>query len=234
MKRGGFSDRRKAWMSSMSLLGHALLIAWSVTLLPQASSPPFRVGPTADHLTADDMVQMARLAEEAGGQVWGVVARQLPLNPPGRQMWFADVYFVPDQSRGRVRRGRALTVTTQIPSRDNFGGSRTWTRPSLVEPLFDWAQVREAERDPDQVTHSRDRQRPFRVSGQIEDQALSGAITAVQARDMWPVVVVIATGDDLMMDLRTGPNEGGGQRVLARPWNGQWDLSLAGLFTHAE
>ena len=240
------------------MISPVLLVVWSLVFSLQ--TPPatlHRVGPTAAHLSADDVAQITRIASDAGGQPWVIVGRQLPLLPPSDMLWFVDVYFAPSQSGEHVRRGRAMTLTSRIPSRGDFGTTRTWSPATMGEPFFDWAQVPEPGRHADDVTSSRDINRPFRVIGAISDDALIGAMAAVRlspalplpagwppgqpisehalrVAGAWPIALVMAEGDGVGVHLRVGENESGGQRVLVRERNGQWEVALAGFFTHAE
>lgn len=132
-----------------------------------------------------------------------------------------------------------------------------WSLATIGEQFFEWAQVPEAGRDADDVTSSRDVNRPFRISGAISDEALLGALTAVRqspalplpagwppgqpisehalrVQGMWPVALVMTEDDGVAVHLRVGESESGGQRVLARQRDGQWVVTLAGFFTHGE
>jgi hypothetical protein len=231
-----------------------LILAGSLTVLAQGSSDlPYRVGPTAANLTGDDVAQISRLVAETGSRPWVVVGRQVGLRPPPAP-WFVDVYLAPDLSTGAVRRGRAMRLRAQLPRMGDFTAHRVWS----LDSYFDWAQVPELGRDADEVTGSRDVNRPFPVAGVVSDAALMGALAAIRlsppmpvpagvrpgqmvsevllrVHGSWPVAHVSGREDGgVDVWLRTNPQESGGQIVRAHLREGRWHLVIAGAYTHGE
>jgi hypothetical protein len=229
-------------------------LALGLTVLAQGSPDlPYRVGPTAMHLTADDVAQISGIVAETDSRPWVVVGRQVGLSPPPAP-WFVDVYLAPDVSAAAVRRGRAMRLRAQLPRMGDFTAHRVWR----LDSHFDWAQVPEVGRDADQVTGSRDFNRPFPVVGDVSDAALAGALAAIRLSPpmpvpagvrpgqkvsevllrvygSWPVAHVTGREEDVVeVWLRTNPQESGGQIVRAHLRDGRWDLALVGAYTHGE
>jgi len=153
----------------------ALLLASIVTLLSGSSEAvsPICIGASGGFLTSDDVAQIVRLAEGAGGKAWVVVGDAVP-QIPGR--WFVSAYLAPDRTNGDVRRGRVERFEAPLDGPAAYRRSKVWARVSAEEA----AQILVPGRTPDQVLGSGDLNRPFVVTGTITDDALASIVAFIR------------------------------------------------------
>lgn len=216
------------------------------TLLLAGQAPaiaPIRLGLTGDRLTNDDLDQIGRLGQGVGGAVWVLVGHP-PRFEPGP--WYVEVYLDPDRTSPDVRRGRIQLVTASLPSRGAYAAAKRWELVSGAE----YAQVVVQGTKPHAVTGSRDLNRPFRIVGTLDDEALVAIVSLIrsspklppppdtrtsqpmagiftQVEGSWPIVAVTRQGDAVEVSLIDAtPSEKSGQKVMLRgsgkSWTAEW------------
>jgi hypothetical protein len=154
----------------------SLLLVPIITVLLSSSPPavsPIRIGATGSFLPDDDVAQLVKLAERAGGKAWVVAGDAVPQIPGS---WFVSVYLTPDRSNGDVRRGRVEKFRAPLDGPAAYKRSKVWTRMSVGES----AQVVVHGRAPDLVLGSGDLSRPFVVTGTIQDDALASLVAFIR------------------------------------------------------
>jgi len=225
----------------------SLLPVLLTTLLLAAQAPaiaPIRLGPTGDRLTNDDLDQIGRLSQGVGGVVWVLVG-----HPPmfdGSPPWYVEAYLEPDRTSSEVRRGRIQLVKASLPSQTAYAAAKRWELVSGAE----YAQVVVQGTKPHAITGSRDLNRPFRIVGTINDEALVAIVALIrsspkvppppdartsqpiagiftQVEGSWPIVSMTRQGNAVEVSLiDPKPFEKSGQKVMLRgsgkSWTAEW------------
>ena len=154
------------------LLLASLVASLSTSQVPVAS--PTRVGATGRFLTDDDIAQVSKLAEGAGGKTWLIVGDAVPKIPGS---WCVSVYLIPDRSNGDIRRGRVETFRAPLDGPSAYKEPKVWERVSTDVS----AQVVLHGRKPEEVLGSGDLNRPFVVTGMMTDDALMSLVAFIRA-----------------------------------------------------
>lgn len=216
-------------LTTLLLGGQALAIA------------PIRLGPTGDRLTNDDLDQIGRLSQGVGGAVWVLV---------GHPSTFETTWSVvrrrvePDRASPNVRRGRIQLVKASLPSQTADAAAKRWELVSAA----DYQLVVVQGTKPHAITGSRDLNRPFRIVGTLDEEALFGIVSLIrtspkvpsppdtrtsqpiagiftQVEGSWPIVEMIRQGDAVVVSLLdTKPFEKSGQKVVLRGSGRSWTI----------
>lgn len=206
-----------------------LLLAPIVALLLSNASPavsaavsPIRIGATGSFLTDDDVAQISRLAEGAGGKAWVIVGDAVPLIPGS---WFVSVYLTPDRSNDDIRRGRVERFKAPLDAPNAYRRSKLWQRVSTGES----AQVVVHGRTPDQVLGSGDLNRPFVVTGPLSDDALTSLVAFIRTSPknvdgLWPIESVTVKSDGVEVSLVDHHDGRSGQIVVVRAAGQSWTV----------
>jgi hypothetical protein len=171
-----FLPRAQA-LTRLSLLLAVMILPLT---LQSTTSSPIRLGPTGDHLTADDLEQIRRL-DFGGRGVWVLVGRPHGLDPSNS--WYVFAYLDPDHVRADIRRGRIAVLKAEMTSPDAFDRPKTWALASML----DYAQVPASTAKPDAIAGGRDLNRPFRVVGTLDDDSLVAVVSLIRTGPIIPV-----------------------------------------------
>jgi hypothetical protein len=137
--------------------------------------PPVRLGPTTDHLTADDVAQIDGICSEGGKTPWLLIGQS-----PGminRDRWYVTAYLYADRTATGVRHGRVCWVSAKLPAEGTYTASRTWERDSVPRV---WAQVPMPGSNPDEIRGSRDLNRPFYTTDTLNDDTLVAIVALIR------------------------------------------------------
>jgi hypothetical protein len=135
-------------------------------------------------------------------------------------------------------------VKASLPSQTAYGAAKRWELVSAA----DYAQVLVQGTKPHAITGSRDLNRPFRIVGTLDDEALFGIVSLIrtspkvptppdtrtsqpiagiftQVEGSWPIVAMIRQGDAVEVSLLdTKPSEKSGQKVVLRGSGRSWTI----------
>jgi hypothetical protein len=203
-------------------------------LLQAAAVAPLRLGPSADQLTNLDVAEISKLVE-GQGPAWVLIAQSQGFIP-GR---FVDVFLSPQVRTLSLRRGRMVSVQASPPTTGDVAG--IWKRAGAEQP---YAQVPLSRTDPDQVTNSRDLNRPFRIAGAFSDEEIVSLVAFIRSsptvpgsprpggtlvlpnsevQGQWPIGLLSHSGDDIRISLLDNdPRERSGQYVIVRRDGTTW------------
>jgi hypothetical protein len=175
-----------------------------------------------------EIIQSARKLESKRG-IWFIASGS-------DWRYRAEVYFSPDEVRGRVRRGKALAF--KYPTLYDA----IVKQPAQVEP-FDYVQVGE---EPPEKFEPRPQNMPFEMPGGLTLDEIAEIMTRVQADEKlpddgsfprqvdhrYPVLEFSHQGESV--EIRTGFQEGGlngiGEKLRFKKEHGKWVLQSIGMW----
>lgn len=196
------------------------LLVVALVLQAAGGGRTLQIGPTGARLTEDDVRQITGIARESGSAAWLLVG-QSPSGPRrSPHPWPVAVFLVAEHRTPRLQRGRLLFVRAGLVSLDDYSAAKDWELSSSGQ----WAQVPTGSTSSSEVRDSRDSNRPFALTGKVDDQTIQDVVatvrraspraTAVQVA--WPIVWMNADSDSKVTVHLVGLNadELSGQAVI--------------------
>lgn len=150
----------------------SLAVLILAALLTFQAGPPFRLGDVGRQLSDAHVAELERLAAAAGGRPWLLVGDEAFM--PAPRSWFVEIYLAPDVTTDQLRRGR---IQTAVSDGATLGAER---KPWRLEGSASWAQVVVRGRAFDEIVGDRDLNRPFRVSGNFDDDEIVSLIVFIR------------------------------------------------------
>lgn len=204
-----------------------------------AKSGPLRFGPTAAHLRSWAIWEL-HLALGANAKPWlfNAFGQGYLLEPK----WYVDAYLEPDRVAPRLRVGQMATMIAALTAVGAYDGVRRWSRSRTDR----WAQVLVATgADPLAIKDQRDLARPFRVLGEIADDALVAVVDFIRSspenptpqppktaaiftrvEGTWPIQRLEVEGGAISVVLiGPSPDEKSGQAVVVRRVGSGWTIT---------
>jgi hypothetical protein len=222
------------------MLNLVLALTIIIAALAQAQVPEaYRFGPTASHLSDNDLKQI-RLS--ASGRPWVIVGRADPFDAADLR-WYVEAFLEADRVSAGLRRGSIEGFSAELPSRRAYGAPKKWNRAWTGE----YVQVPAPGRDPLVLSSSRDLSRPFRIVGSFTDEELISLVTFVRGspagseapsggrvvtpifraiKGDWPIASVVQLAPDVVEVslLDEQPSEKSGQMARVRARGGGWAI----------
>jgi len=211
-------------------------------LLQAAAAAPVRLGPSADQLSKIDIAGISTLVE-GQGPVWVLIAQSQGFIP-GR---FVEVFLSPEVRTPSLRRGRMVSVQAPPPTTGDVAS--VWKRTGAEQP---YAQVPLSRTDPDQVTNSRDLNRPFRIVGAFSDEEIVSLVAFIRSspkvpgnprpggtlvmpnsevQGQWPIGLLSHSGGEIRVSLLDNdPRERSGQSVIVRRDGTTWIVQRVNMW----
>jgi len=211
------------------------LLIVAMVLQAAGGGRPLQIGPTGARLTEDDVRQITGIARESGSAAWLLVG-QSPSGPRrSPHPWPVAVFLVADHRSARLQRGRVLFVRAGLVSLDDYSAAKNWELSSSGQ----WAQVPSGLTGSSEVRDSRDLNRPFALTGRLDDQTIQEVVAAIRraspkataVQGTWPIVWMKADSDSKVTVHLVGlePDELSGQVVILEKSGTGWTIvTIAG------
>jgi hypothetical protein len=163
---------KRAIPACACLLATVGLLSLQLAAEPQALEGVFI---EAKDLTADEMLEVRRLSQEAGKVPWLIFGFRYgrgPESTPRRTQ--ISIYLQPDVEKAQLRRGRLLDVEMSAPS------SPAQQVSGRVQSIKKYAQVIVFSGRPPEVKGRLDAHGPFVVDGEFDDQTLLRVVALIR------------------------------------------------------
>ena len=157
-----------------------------VLLLAQAAptSAPIVLGDAARRLTAEDLTAIGTASADMGTAPWLIAADDGWINSTARGTNSVAAYLPAQTTTADLRRGTGTVVTKSTSPQ--FG----WT----MQSTFNWAQVKIADRELNDLKSDRDVNRPFVVIGRYRDNEVLGIVRFVRSSPAVPQPEIVPGG----------------------------------------
>jgi len=201
-----------------------LAVATVLAILQVTSSGPLRIGVVARQLSAQDLVEVERVATTAGGKPWLLVGREPCCPRRATAVQAIEAYLPAEKATIEFRRGSIVRVFRQ-------SNQQPW---AVTVPAPDrgglYAQVAAPGRPLDSIIDDRDINQPFVIVGTFQDAELISIVSSIRSGNRglqatWPIISVTRVAADSARASLRSEKEVSGVDITLSLQGGNWTIT---------